>query len=265
MEVIITPDPVTGAAVVGDAVESLLARKPSAVIGLATGASPSPVYEEWARRHAGGRITFREARGFLLDEYIGLPPGHPQSYRAVIEREVIARLDFRPGAVVGPDGCTADVERACRAYEGEIAAAGGIDLQLLGVGADGHVGFNEPSSSLASRTRVKTLTSRTRRDNSQFFAGDPAAVPRHVITQGIATILEARALVLVAWGAGKAAVVARLVEGPVTAMVPASALQLHPNVTVVIDEPAAMELQLADYYREVFAGKPSPEHARSYE
>ena len=142
-------------------------------------------------------------------------------------------------------------------YDAQITVANGVDLQLLGIGSAGHIGFNEPGSSLGSRTRLKTLTSRTRADNARFFGGDTAAVPSHVITQGVGTILTACHLVLLAWGDEKADAVARCVEGPITAMVPASALQLHPHATVVVDEAAAARLTLADYFRETWAAKPS--------
>ena len=209
----------------------------------------------WSRRCADGRISFSRATAFLLDEYVGLPAGHPESYRSVIDRTFTGRVDFAAGAVHGPDGTAADVVAACRAYEDAIAAAGGVDLQLLGLGRDGHIAFNEPGSSLGSRTRLKTLTSQTVSDNARFFGPDDD-VPRHVLTQGVGTILDARHLVLVAAGAGKAEPLARVVEGPVTAMVPGSALQLHPHVTVVADAAAAEELTLADYYRAAWAGKP---------
>jgi glucosamine-6-phosphate deaminase len=215
-----------------------------------------PVYDELARRCAAGAMSFAHVQAFLLDEYAGLPPGHAASYRTVIERIFAARVDLPSGAVHAPDGAAEDVPGACRAYEAAIAAAGGIDLQLLGVGADGHIAFNEPGSSLASRTRLKTLTEQTRADNARFF-DSLAAVPRHVLTQGIGTILDARHLVLVAWGRSKAAPVARVVEGPVTAMVPGSALQLHPHVTAVLDEAAASGLTLAGYYRETWRAKPT--------
>ena len=165
------------------------------MLGLATGSSPLPVYDELVRRCADGRISFSRATAFLLDEYIGLPAGHPESYRAVIDRTFTGLVDFAAGAVHVPDGTAADVEAACRAYEDAIAAAGGVDLQLLGIGRDGHIGFNEPSSSLGSRTRVKTLTSQTVSDNDRFF-GPVDEVPRHVVTQGVGTILDARHLVL---------------------------------------------------------------------
>ncbi|HEY7069423.1 MAG TPA: glucosamine-6-phosphate deaminase [Acidimicrobiales bacterium] len=255
MEVVIVTGPDEGGTLVGAAIAALLARRPDAVLGLATGSSPLAVYRDLARRHAAGEVSFAAARAFLLDEYVGLAPEHPRSYRRFVAEELERHLDFRPGAVRGPDAVSADVPAACAAYEAAIAEAGGIDLQLLGIGTDGHIGFNEPGSSLASRTRIKTLTDRTRQDNARFFTSLDA-VPRHVVTQGVGTILEARHLVLLASGAAKAEAVARAVEGPVTAMVPASALQLHPHVSVVVDEPGAACLSLAGYYRETWAHKP---------
>jgi glucosamine-6-phosphate deaminase len=255
VEVVIVPGPEEGGALVGAAVADLLGRRPDAVLGLATGSSPVVVYRDLARRHAAGEVSFAAARAFLLDEYVGLPPDHPRSYRRFIADELERHVDFRPGAVRGPDAVSDDVPAACAAYEAAIAGAGGVDLQLLGIGTDGHIGFNEPGSSLASRTRIKTLTDRTRRDNARFFPSFEA-VPRHVVTMGIGTILEARHLVLLAFGVAKAEPLARAVEGPVTAMVPGSALQLHPHVSVVVDEPAAACLALAGYYRETWAHKP---------
>jgi glucosamine-6-phosphate deaminase len=225
------------------------------VLGLATGSSPLGVYAELVQRHRAGAISFRDVRAFLLDEYIGLPVGHPESYRAFIDRHFSALVDIASDHVHVPDGAAADVPAACRAYEEAMRAAGGVDLQLLGVGTDGHLGFNEPISSLASRTRVKTLTEQTRRDNARFF-GHLDDVPHHVVTQGIGTILDARHVVLIATGADKSEPIARAVEGPLSAMCPASALQLHPHATVVIDEAAADGLTLTDYYRDTFANKP---------
>ncbi|MEY2445917.1 MAG: glucosamine-6-phosphate deaminase, partial [Ilumatobacteraceae bacterium] len=176
MEVVIQPTAADVARVVCDAIESLLQRKPNAVLGLATGSSPLATYAELIERHRAGRISFAAARAFLLDEYIGLPDGHPQSYRSVIHSQFAGAVDFAADAVQSPDGSAADVPAACAAYEAAIRAAGGVDLQLLGIGSDGHVGFNEPISSLSSRTRVKTLTEETRADNARFFA-DAEAVP----------------------------------------------------------------------------------------
>jgi glucosamine-6-phosphate deaminase len=168
----------------------------------------------------------------------------------------VDRVDLPPERLFGPDVHADDLAEACHRYDHLISDLGGVDVQLLGIGSDGHVGFNEPGSSLASRTRIKTLTRATRADNARFFEDREHAVPRHVVTQGLGTILEARHLVLVACGAAKAAPIARAVEGPLTAMCPASVLQLHPHATVVVDEPAATQLDLADYYREAFEHKP---------
>ncbi|MCF6387063.1 glucosamine-6-phosphate deaminase [Mycobacterium sp. MBM] len=256
MEVII----VGGAREIGtlaaDAIGALLDRKPDAVLGLATGSSPLAIYDELVTRCAAGRISFSQVRGFTLDEYVGLPAEHPESYRNVIDTVFVSRVDFAPGAVQGPDGLAVDIPAACAAYEEAIRVAGGIDLQILGIGTDGHIGFNEPGSSLASRTRIKTLTAQTRSDNARFFGDDIDAVPTHCLTQGLATILDARHLVLVATGRQKAEAVHHLVEGAVSAMWPASVLQHHPHVTVLLDDAAARRLQLADYYRETYRCKP---------
>src|SRR5215218_5841432 len=197
MEVVILPGSRQAGSLAADAIEALLRRKPDAVLGLATGSSPLPVYEELARRYEAGSLDFSRARGFTLDEYVGLESGHPESYREVISREFTSRVNILPDNVHGPNGAAEDLPADCQAYEQEIKAAGGVDLQLLGVGTDGHIAFNEPGSSLASRTRIKTLIEQTRRDNARFFAS-LADVPHHVVTQGLGTILEARHVVLVA-------------------------------------------------------------------
>jgi glucosamine-6-phosphate deaminase len=256
MEVVILPDAAALDRLAADAVEAVLRGREHPVLGLATGSSPLGCYAELRRRHREQGLSFARATAFLLDEYVGLPPGHPQRYRAVIDAELTSRVDLRPEAVHGPDGDAYDVPAACRAYDAAIAAAGGVDLQLLGIGTDGHLGFNEPGSSLAGRTRIKTLTARTRQDNARFF-DHPDEVPRHVLTQGLGTILEARRLVLLATGVAKADAVAAAVEGPLTASCPASVLQLHPHASVLLDEAAAKGLARAGYYREVYAGKPS--------
>jgi glucosamine-6-phosphate deaminase len=245
------------AALAADAIEALLNRTPEAVLGLATGSSPLGIYDELARRHRDGRVSLSRARAFMLDEYVGLPADHPQRYRNVIEQEIASRVDFGPGAVVGPDGLADDLVAACAQYEEAIVRAGGVDLQILGIGTDGHVGFNEPGSSLASRTRIKTLTEQTRADNARFFGGDIDQVPHHCLTQGLATIMAARHIVLIATGRAKAEAIHHLVEGSVSAMWPATILQHHPHVTVLIDGPAASRLQLADYFRSTYAAKPA--------
>ena len=256
MEVVILSGTKAIAALVADAIEALLRRKPDAVLGLATGSSPLPVYGELALRHERDGLDFSQVRAFTLDEYVGLPAGHPQSYRAVIRRDFTERVNINPANVHCPDGLAVDIPAACRAFEDTIRGAGGVDLQLLGVGTDGHLGFNEPGSSLASRTRVKTLIEQTRRDNARFF-GSLAEVPHHVVTQGLGTILESRHVILIATGAQKAQAVRDLVEGPVAAICAASVLQLHPHATILVDEAAASSLRLADYYRHSYENKPA--------
>ena len=256
MEVVILQDDKEIGGVAADAIGALLARKPVAALGLATGSSPLAVYDELAERCGAGLISFRHARGFTLDEYVGLPADHPQRYRNVIDNVLVSRVDFAPGAVVGPDGLAADLPAACAAYENAIGEAGGVDLQILGIGTDGHIAFNEPGSSLGSRTRIKTLTRQTRTDNARFFGDDVDGVPTHCLTQGLATIMEARHLILVATGRRKAEAVHHLVEGAVSALWPATILQHHPHVTVLLDEAAARRLQLVDYYRETYRSKP---------
>ena len=215
--------------------------------------SPLPVYAALVPRLAG--IDVSRVRGFALDEYVGIDPRHPQAYRNVLRRDVVDPLGLDPARVRVPDGSPEGIEHAGDDYEAAIRAAGGVDVQLLGIGTTGHIGFNEPGSSFASLTRVKTLTAQTRADNARFF--DSAdEVPRHCITQGLGTILRARHLVLLAFGEGKADAVAGAVEGPVTASLPGSAIQLHGHATVVVDEAAAAGLRFADYYRDTWDGKP---------
>lgn len=222
------------------------------VIGLATGSSPLSTYRELIARHSAG-LSFAACRAFLLDEYVGLPRTHPESYYSVIRREFTDQVDFLE--VNSPDGSVTDIPAEAARYDEAIGAAGGVGVQLLGIGTDGHIGFNEPGSSLRSRTRVKTLTAQTRQDNARFF-DSVDEVPHHVLTQGLGTISEAGQLILVATGAGKAPAVAATVEGPLSASCPASVLQLHNHATVIVDEAAAAELRFADYYRYVAANKP---------
>ncbi|MCX4669850.1 glucosamine-6-phosphate deaminase [Streptomyces sp. NBC_01381] len=257
MEVVIVPDAQAGGELIAEAMAALVRRKPDALLGVATGSTPLPIYEALAAKVASGAVDASRARICQLDEYVGLPAGHPESYRSVVLREVVEPLRLSEASFMGPDGSAEDVQAACDAYDEALAAAGGVDLQLLGIGTDGHIGFNEPCSSLASRTRIKTLTEQTRVDNARFFDGDIEQVPHHVMTQGIGTILEARHLVLLATGEGKADAVAATVEGPVAAVVPASALQLHPHATVVVDEAAASKLKLGEYFRATYAAKPA--------
>jgi glucosamine-6-phosphate deaminase len=253
-EVVIVADAAAAGAIVADEIVALIAANPAAVLGLATGSTPLPVFEALRPRLSG--IDVSQVRGFALDEYVGIDPSHPESYRSVITREVVEPLGLDPTRIRVPDGSLDGIEHAGADYESAIAAAGGVDLQLLGIGTDGHIGFNEPGSSFASLTRVKTLTEQTRDDNARFF-DSVDDVPRHCITQGLGTILRARHLVLLAFGEGKAKAVAGAVEGPVTASLPGSAIQLHAHTTVVVDEAAASRLAFADYYRYTFANKPA--------
>ena len=255
MEVVVLAGAAEVALHAADVVSAVVRRRPGAVLGLATGSSPTGIYAELARRVAAGQLDCSRVSGFALDEYVGIPAGHPQSYASVIDAQVTRPLGLDPDRVQVPDGRAEDLEAAAAAYDAALAAAGGVDLQLLGIGANGHIGFNEPTSSFASRTRIKTLAPRTRADNARFF--DRAQdVPTHCLTQGLGTILEARALLLVAQGEAKADAVAAAVEGPLASMCPASALQLHRRATVVVDEAAASRLRLVDYYRHTHAGKP---------
>lgn len=253
-EVIIVPGPEQAGALVADEIGRLIRGSAQTVLGLATGSTPLPVYSALPGRLAG--LDLSRVQGFALDEYVGLEVSHPQSYRSVITREVVEPLGLDPALVHVPSGDPDGLATAGERYEQAIRQAGGIDLQLLGIGTDGHIGFNEPGSSLASRTRIKTLTRQTRQDNSRFF-GSVEAVPVHCITQGLGTILEARHLVLLAFGARKAEAVAGAVEGPLTAALPASVIQLHPRATVVVDEQAASALRFADYYRWAWQHKPA--------
>ncbi len=253
-EIVIVPDSAAAGVLIAGEIVRLVRANPTAVLGLATGSTPLPVYEALRPRLDG--VDVSRVRGFALDEYVGLDPAHPESYRSVITREVVEPLGLDPRLIRVPDGTLDGIEHAGDAYEQAILEAGGVDLQILGIGTDGHIGFNEPGSSFASLTRVKTLTEQTREDNARFFSS-VEDVPRHCITQGLGTILRARHLVLLAFGESKAEAVAGAVEGPLTASLPGSAIQLHPHATVVVDEAAASRLMHADYYRYTFQNKPS--------
>jgi glucosamine-6-phosphate deaminase len=250
-EVVIVADEQAGGQLAAARIARLIAAKNDAVLGLATGATP---LSTWAALAEHG-LDLSRVRGFALDEYVGLPAGHPESYREVLMRSVVKPLGLSPSLVHVPGDDGLEIATAGERYEEAIRAAGGVDLQVLGIGRTGHIGFNEPGSSLASLSRVKTLTEQTRRDNARFFRCLDE-VPRHCLTQGLGTILRARDLLLLAWGEGKAEALAAAVEGPVTAAMPASVIQLHPEVTVIVDEAAASELRFAEYYRYAWANRP---------
>ena len=255
MELIVQPTPEQASLIAARLVARVVREKPTAVLGLATGATPLTLYRELARMHREEGLDFGGVSTFNLDEYLGLAPAHPASYHAFMREHFFAHVNVEPPRIHIPDGLASDVPAYCQGYEDAIRAAGGIDLQVLGIGTDGHIGFNEPSSSLASRTRIKTLTPRTRRDNVASF-GSPENVPFHVITMGVGTIMDAREVLLLAFGTKKAAAIAAAVEGPITAMSPASILQMHPVARCIVDEAAAARLARIDYYRWVYAQKP---------
>jgi glucosamine-6-phosphate deaminase len=254
MEVVILPTPEAVAAAGAEIVARLVRARPGAVLGLPTGATARPVYAELVRRHRDEGLSFARATTFNLDEYVGVAPDHPGSFRRYMEDAFFSQVDLPPERAHVPDGFARDVPAACDAYEAAMAAAGGLDLVLLGLGEDGHIAFNEPTSSFASRTRIKTLSASSRAANQAAFGAEP--LPDHVITMGLATILDARRCVLLATGTRKAAAFAAMVEGPLTSMLPASALQLHANATVIADEAAAARLANAEYYQQVRASKP---------
>lgn len=250
MRVIIEPDYDSGSRRAAAIVAQLVRQKPHCVLGLATGGSPLGVYRELIRMHREEGLDFRHVTTFNLDEYVGLEPTHPQSYRFFMQRHLFDHINIDPSRIHVPDGRALDFAKFCVQYEERIREAGGIDLQLLGLGRDGHIAFNEPGSSLGSRTRLKTLTRETIRDNARFF-GSEEKVPRLAVTMGVGTILEARRCLLIAFGEAKAEAVRRTIEGPVTSQVTASALQLHRDVIVVLDEAAASGLERRDYYLEM--------------
>lgn len=250
MEVVIVSSPEEGARRVADLFDATVrgAGERGATLGLATGSSPVLAYRELVRRHLEEGLSFAACRAFMLDEYVGLGPASPQSYHRFIREHLVDLVDLDTEAVQSPRGDAADPEAEAARYDAAIRAAGGVDLQILGIGTDGHIAFNEPTSSLASRTRVKTLTRQTVADNARFFDRSED-VPVHVLTQGVGTILEARRIVLTATGEAKAEAIAQMVEGPLSARWTGSALQLHPSTVVVVDEAAASRLELVDYYR----------------
>jgi glucosamine-6-phosphate deaminase len=255
MEVIIQPDAERAAALAAAFIDRALRRKPELVLGLATGSTPLMLYRELIRRHRQEGLDFSRATSFNLDEYLGLPPDHPGAYHRFMQEHFFAQVNFAPGHTHLPDGNAPDIQAHCRFYEAMIHACGNIDIQVLGIGTDGHIGFNEPASSLVSRTRTKTLTPQTRTDNARFFAR-LEEVPNECVTMGIGTILESRTCLLLAFGEQKAAAVAGAIEGPVSAMNPASALQLHADTRIFLDPAAASQLKLRDYYQQIFDHEP---------
>jgi len=232
-------------------IASAIKKKPALTLGLATGSTMVGLYQHLARLHKEGAIDFSQVVTFNLDEYLGLPATHPQSFCHFMHEHFFRQVNVPPRNIHIPDGTIrGHYEQYCASYEQAIRDAGGIDVQLLGIGRNGHIGFNEPTSSLASRTRLKVLSRETLDDNAKFF-GPGEESPRCAITMGIGTILEARKILLLATGEAKAEAVAKSIEGSITCAVSASALQLHPDVTFILDEAAASRLTQRDYYHRV--------------
>ena len=236
-------------------IANVLNAKPNAVLGMATGSTPLGVYQELVKMHKRGELDFSHVTTFNLDEYVGLPITHTQSYHHFMHENFFRHVNIPAQNIHIPSGTTNNYRAFCDWYEKRIVEAGGIDLQILGIGSDGHIAFNEPGSSLSSRTRLKTLAKQTIDDNARFF-NDRSEVPIYAITMGVGTILEARHLVLLASGKNKADAVAQMVEGPVTAMITASALQLHPTARVYLDDDAASKLKMREYYEWIQEKKP---------
>lgn len=225
-------------------------RKADSVLGLATGSTPIKLYQNVISAVEQKQLSFAQCRSVNLDEYIGLSPEHSQSYRHFMQRVFFNQIDIAMENTFIPDGMADDISAACDNYEKLIHKLGGIDWQLLGIGANGHIGFNEPGSSLRSRTRVKTLSSQTIADNARFFSKDEFQ-PQLAITVGIETIMEARDVVLLATGSAKAAAIKATAEGPVSASCPASILQFHPNVKLIVDAEAGQQLQHKQFYMRI--------------
>jgi glucosamine-6-phosphate deaminase len=236
-------------------VAKALNAKPNAVLGLATGSTPIGIYRELIRLHTDEGLDFSQVTTFNLDEYVGLQRNHPQSYHRFMHEHLFEHINIAPQNVYIPSGTTDNYEACCRWYEQRIRDCGGIDVQILGIGSDGHIAFNEPGSSLGSRTRIKTLARQTIEDNARFF-DKPEDVPVYAITMGVGTILEARRIALVANGKKKAAAVAAAIEGPVTSLCTASALQMHPDTSFFLDNDAASDLEMIEYYKWIQAKGP---------
>ena len=255
MEVIVKENFEEMSRVAARMVARVLNEKPNAVLGLATGSTPLGLYKELVRMHREEGLDFSRVTTFNLDEYVGLPRNHPQSYHCFMHENLFNHINVAKQNIHIPSGTTDNYAAFCQWYERRIVECGGIDLQVLGIGSDGHIAFNEPSSSLGSRTRIKTLARQTIEDNARFF-DSPEEVPVYSITMGVGTIMEARRIVLLANGAKKAEAIAAAVEGPVTSMITASALQLHRDCTYLLDRPAAGKLKMIDYYEWIQAKRP---------
>jgi len=248
MDVIIKSDYEEISEEAANIITSLLRKKTRTVLGLATGSTPEGLYRNLVNEHKKGELDFSSAVSFNLDEYVGLGPKDEQSYRYFMEKKLFSHVNILPENIHVPDGCAVDLETYCKEYERMIEAEGGIDLQLLGIGSDGHIGFNEPGSALKSRTSVVVLAEETIKDNSRLFDSEDQ-VPRMAISMGLGTILDAGECLMLASGENKAEAVKKCIEGPLCSMTPASVLQMHPKTTVILDEAAASQLERKNYYR----------------
>jgi glucosamine-6-phosphate deaminase len=255
VEVIIQPHAEAAARLVSRIIGKELRANPHLVLGLATGSTMERVYRHLVRMHKEENLDFSLCSTFNLDEYVGLFPADPNSYRYYMNHRLFRHVNIDMRNTHLPNGMAENLDQECRNYEGLIQRFGGIDIQLLGIGRDGHIGFNEPGSALQSRTRVKALTPTTIKQNSPFFGGEDQ-MPRRAITMGVGTIIGARRCILLATGKEKAGVIAKAVEGPISSMVTASALQLHPHCTVIVDEEAASALHEREYYHWIFENEP---------
>ena len=256
MEILIRPTPEHAARLVARIVSDRVRAAPRLVLGCATGRTMDPVYAALVAAHRGGQVDLSGITTFNLDEYVGIAPDDHRSYHYYMRAHLFEPVGLPPEQTHLPDGMAADLPAAARGYEERIAEVGGIDLQLLGLGVTGHIGFNEPLSSLMSRTREKALAPETRQQNAELFGGDPEAVPKRALTMGVGSILDARSVLMLVTGSAKAAVLAAATEGPITARISATALQLHPRCTVVVDEAAASDLEGCGYYRFLYAEEP---------
>ena len=261
MEVIIQPNDESAAGLAARIIARELRANPHLVLGLATGKTMERVYRYLVRLHQTEKLDFSLCRTFNLDEYVGLFPSDPNSYRYYMNHHLFRNVNVDPRNTHLPNGLAENLDEECRRYEATIRRVGGIDVQLLGIGKAGHIGFNEPLSALQSRTRVKALTPTTLKQNAPNFGGEDK-MPRRAMTMGVGTILESRRCLLLATGESKAKVIAKAVEGPITSMVSATALQLHPRCTVIVDEEAAANLAEKDYYRWIFENEPEWEEYR---
>ena len=255
MEVIIQPTHQQLTAIASEIIRDALLKKPNLVLGLATGSTPIGLYQALVRMHHKDGLNFSKVTTFNLDEYVGIPREHSQSYHTFMAKHFFDHVNIPLKNRHIPQNIAENHEMFCEAFEEAIVHAGGIDIQVLGIGTGGHIGFNEASSSLASRTRLVTLSQSTLMTNAIHFGGDVNAVPEMAITMGIGTIMEARQCLLLANGASKSVAIAKAVEGPITAMAPASILQMHPNTVVLIDEAAASNLKEIEYYKRSYANK----------